>query len=275
MGSYGILEAYASMITTKIDGCYSPEKEKIIEQLREKEKQKSSKAPTEFKFFDNRIDYKVDKDDIDFELSPEKDQLKEETKDVEPETPQSQKSEVIKPDQFRIGDDRIDFQVDPSGSDKFSETDQESVAESSQAEGLWDYAQKFDGDQNIAPIDPPEPQNSKVSYSEKSVQVMDEDAKMEDMRKMEERKNIKSLVDATISAWSANPSMVKKELDKQHELIRVYKDQIQDLQYQLSLRNQEFEKRAGIDSIRNLEKKKKELERQNVGSKKVLGIIIG
>ena len=49
------LEAYASMITTKIDGWYSPEKEKIIEQLKEKEKQKSANAPSEFKLFDNRI----------------------------------------------------------------------------------------------------------------------------------------------------------------------------------------------------------------------------
>lgn len=70
-------------------------------------------------------------------------------------------------------------------------------------------------------------------------------------------------MNATISAWSSNPSMVKKQMDQQHQLLRAYKEQIDDLKYQLSLRTKEFEKRAGIDSLKDLETKKKELDRQN------------
>jgi len=53
-------------------------------------------------------------------------------------------------------------------------------------------------------------------------------------------------------------------MDQMHSAIRLYKEQISDLRYQLNLKTKQFEKEAGIDSIRNLEKKKKELERQNM-----------
>jgi hypothetical protein len=58
--------------------------------------------------------------------------------------------------------------------------------------------------------------------------------------------------------------MVKKELDKQYDLIRHYKNQISDLQFKLGLKQKDLEKSLEIDSIMSLEKKKKELERQNV-----------
>lgn len=172
----------------------------------------------------------------------------------------------MKVDQFKIGDDRIEYEIGQDESDRFSESIV-SQAESSQAEGLWEYAQKFDGDQNInlpAENRPKTPKTPITEYEDKSVQAMDEEGKLDAYRRMEERENIKNLVDATISAWSSNPSVVKKELDKQHELLRIYKDQISDLQYQLGLKQKDLEKSLGIDSIRNLENKKKELERQNV-----------
>jgi hypothetical protein len=93
---------------------------------------------------------------------------------------------------------------------------------------------------------------------------MDEDAKFEEQKRLEERESIKNLVDATINAWSSNPSMVKKEMDQLYSAVRLYKEQISDLKYQLNMKTKQFEKEAGIESIRSLEKKKKELERQNI-----------
>ena len=75
---------------------------------------------------------------------------------------------------------------------------------------------------------------------------------------------MKNLVNATISAWSSNPNMARKEIDKQYELIRIYKNKIEDLQLQLSVKSKEIEKKMKIDNIRSLEGKKKELERENV-----------
>ena len=55
----------------------------------------------------------------------------------------SSQTEVIEPPQFSIGDDRIQYEVNPGNSDKFSETDEGvSMAESSQAEGLFEYNRK-------------------------------------------------------------------------------------------------------------------------------------
>ena len=56
-----IIESFSAGITTKVEGSFTPEKQKIIEGLKNKEKEKSKIAPSEFKLFDNRIDYKTEK----------------------------------------------------------------------------------------------------------------------------------------------------------------------------------------------------------------------
>jgi ribosome-binding protein aMBF1 (putative translation factor) len=190
-------------------------------------------------------------------------EFKDTSEKVDSDAGQDSETEAIRPDQFKIDDDRIEYEVGQDENDKFSESIVSQV-ESSEVDWLWEYAQKFEGDQNINIPQNDRPETPQAEYEDESVQAIDEEGKQENYRRMEERQNIQNLVDATISAWSANPSMVKKELDKQYELIRHYKDQISDLRYQLGLKQKDLEKSLGIDSIRNLEKKKKELERQNV-----------
>lgn len=235
--------------------------------MEEREKTKAEIAPSEFKLFDSRIDFKVEKKD-EFDGMSEKEfedtesvvSNKEETKQA-PATHQSEDESVdndIEPAQIEIGDNRIDYKIDLEESDKFSQTEV-SQAESSEVDGLFEYSKKFDGDQEInAPVEDEE------LKQDKGVQAFDVKLSHEEQKHLEEKQKIKELVDATISAWSSNPSMVKKQMDQQHTALRLYKDQIADLQYQLSLKTKEIEKRVGIDNIRDLEKKKKELERQNV-----------
>jgi len=99
--------------------------------------------------------------DEEFQDTPEKPSPKEETKMGEPEKEEAivdekeeaivdEKYEAVVPDQFKIGDDRIEYKINSEDSDKFSITDVGvSQAESSQVEGLWENAQKFEGDQNF------------------------------------------------------------------------------------------------------------------------------
>ncbi|CAI2386601.1 unnamed protein product [Moneuplotes crassus] len=267
-------------VTTRIEGAFTPQKQLVAQELLERNKGRPDLAPSEFTLGDNRIDYKVDKtqefdaleSDQEFPDTPEK---KEETKeapilDEEPqefthrldEPAETDDSQVLEPRQFKIGDDRIEFQVNPSQSDKFSETeDMRSVAESSQAEGLFEAAQKFDGDQNLNLPDMVQPVASQASIG---IQATAAELPPEELKKIEERENVRNLVNATISAWSAHPDMARKEIDTQYEVIRKYKNKIEDLQCQLSLKSQEIEKKMKIDNIRTLENKKKELERENV-----------
>lgn len=246
-------------MTTTIPGSYSPERAKVIEELKRREKEKSGQAPSEFKLFDDRIEYKVEEKD-EFDNESEIDQVHEETKqgDIKDEEP-----EAIKPDQFQISDDRYDYKVADQESDRFSETEV-SVAESSQAEGLFEYAKKFDGDQALNAEPEPEVRTVQTKTEDKAVQARDLQMTVEELKQIEAKAKIQLMVDATISAWSSNPSMVKKQLDQQNDIIKNYKTKIQDLEYKLSLKGKELEKEAGITSIRTLEHKKKELERQNV-----------
>jgi len=58
---YIALDSYSKVVTTRIEGCYSPERMKVMEDLKRKEQGKHEIEPSEFKVFDNRIDYKVQK----------------------------------------------------------------------------------------------------------------------------------------------------------------------------------------------------------------------
>lgn len=238
-----------------------------MKQLEERDSNKSKNAPSEFRLFDNRIDFKVEKKD-EFDGMSEKEfedtesvvsypeETKQATANIQPDDESI--DENIGPDQIQLGDNRLDYKIDLEDSDKFSQTEV-SQAESSEVDGIFEYSKKFDGDQGINT-----PEEDEESKQDKSVQAFYDNLSHEEQKHLEEKQKIKELVDATISAWSSNPSMVKKQMDQQHTALRLYKDQIADLQYQLSLKTKEVEKRVGIDNIRDLEKKKKELERQNV-----------
>lgn len=136
----------------------------------------------------------------------------------------------------------------------------------SEVAGIFQYAQKFDGDQHFRP---PTPSESEISVANEEVKMdlarhPDEESKYEESKQIKGSPNIKQLVDATINAWNSCPSIVKKQLDQQYSVIKIYKEQIEDLQYKLGLRVKEFEQRMNIDSVKDLEKKKRELERQNI-----------
>ena len=136
--------------------------------------------------------------------------------------------------------------------------------------GMLQYAQKFEGDQNFwIPVKVEnETRVNEKQMRDEEIQINSaqqiEDNKFEDSKHIEGSPNIKQLVDATINAWNACPSIVKKQLDQQYSVIKIYKEQIEDLQFKLGLRVKEFEQRIGVDSIKDLEKKKRELERQNI-----------
>ena len=248
----------------------------MLLELKKKEKAKADIEPTEFKLFDSRFDVKTaKKDEFDgisqmdegMSVVDEDEDTESQAEEVKQENIKVVKSgpikvmEVDKPEAFRIADDRIDYVVENGESDRFSETELDESQESSAVGGIWEYAQKFEGDEKLNVL----VETVVLVKEDKAVQVMSEEAKLEEMKRQDAKQNIKDLVDATISAWSSNPSMVKKQLDLQHAAMRMYKEQIEDLQYQLNLKKEEFEKRVGIDSIRSLEQKKKELERQNEG----------
>lgn len=143
-----------------------------MSELIKKQRQKSEIAPEEFKLFDSRVDYQVqNKNDFEAisqrgdesEASDQPDDVGIESQDQRflsgkqsdvksllHKAPVETIQESIKPDQFKIADDRINFEVDKDESDGFSITQQDqSESESSQAEGLWEYAQKFEGDEKI------------------------------------------------------------------------------------------------------------------------------
>lgn len=156
--------------------------------------------------------------------------------------------------------------LDKAESDAFSQSEVDEMQSStSEVAGIFEYAQKFDGDQHFRPQTPPNHQESAISEDMKAEpKAQAEEDKYEESKQMEGSPNIKQLVDATINAWNSCPSIVKKQLDQQYSVIKIYKEQIEDLQYKLGLRAKEFEQRMNIDSVRDLDKKKKELERQNV-----------
>jgi hypothetical protein len=85
--------------------------------LKKKEQLKARLSPSEFKLFDNRIDYQVEHiNEFDSPKVGEDTKIEEENEIEEIEI-----TEGIKPDQFKIGDDRLEFEVGET--DGFSQTE--------------------------------------------------------------------------------------------------------------------------------------------------------
>ena len=257
-------------ITTTIPGNFTPEKQKLLEDIKVRNDSRPKLAPDEFKLFDNRIDFEVKKKD-EFDGISQASATDNENFDNQNLSQSENASEqAIDPQEFKLADNRFDYDAEKlsdDGDDGFSVSEaRKSFEGEKEVEGLFEYAKKFDGDQGINTwsenVDTEKDKNQATQVQEQ-YQTPKKAVTFEDQKNVEGSPDIKKLVDATIEAWNSCPSIVKKQLDQQHAALTMYKEKVSDLEYQLGLRNKEFEKRLNIDSVRNLEKKKKELEREN------------